>query len=180
VKPAAWPAAKGSSATGWAFDGQDAAARAVAKARAGGYTHPPMSRAHKIREIVLQVLFAWDATGEVDEPAALQMAMDAEPVDAAVRVAALEQAHAAWEYRKQADAWIQRLAPNRPLWQQPGVDLNVLRLAMWELTSRDTPPKVVLNEAIELAKQYSTENSPGFVNAVLDSVLKELGGLKSE
>ena len=138
-----------------------------------------MSRPHQIREIVLQVLFAWDAAGEADEPAALQMAIDAEPTDATIRMSAIEQAHKAWEYRKQADEWIQRLAPGRPLRQQPSVDLNVLRMALWELTSRDTPPKVVLNEAIELAKQYSTENSPGFVNGVLDSVLKELGHLKS-
>ncbi|MGC4030518.1 MAG: transcription antitermination factor NusB [Tepidisphaeraceae bacterium] len=138
------------------------------------------ARERQTREIALQVLFVWDAAGAVDERAALQMAMDAEPNDATVRMKGIEMAQGTWEYRKQADAWIARLAPGRPLKQQPSVDLNILRLAMWELTSRDTPPKVVIDEAIEIAKDYSTENSPGFVNGVLDSVLKELGKLTAE
>jgi len=53
------------------------------------------------------------------------------------------------------------------------VDRNILRLAVWELTSADTPPKVVIDEAIELAKAFSTEHSPAFVNGVLDAVLHE-------
>ena len=138
-----------------------------------------MARSRKVREIALQVLFVWDATSEVDEPAALQMAMDAEPKDATTRMTAIDIAHKAWEYRKQADAWIERLAPQWPVKRQPSVDRNLLRLALWELTGRDTPPKVVVDEAIELAKQYSTESSPAFVNGVLDAVLKELGHLKS-
>ncbi|MGH7179274.1 MAG: transcription antitermination factor NusB, partial [Tepidisphaeraceae bacterium] len=50
---------------------------------------------------------------------------------------------------------------------------NILRLAVYELTSGAVPPKVAIDEAIELAKTYSTENSPAFVNGVLDAVLKE-------
>ena len=71
------------------------------------------------------------------------------------------------------DAWVERLAPQWPPRRQPGVDRSILRLAVWELTSTDTPPKVVIDEAIELAKTFSTENSPAFVNGVLDAVLKE-------
>ena len=48
---------------------------------------------------------------------------------------------------------------------------------MWELTSGETPPKVVIDEAIELAKSFSTEQSPSFINGVLDSVLKEIKNL---
>ena len=51
---------------------------------------------------------------------------------------------------------------------------------MYEITGTDTPPKVVIDEAIELAKTYSTENSPAFVNGVLDAVLKEHRKLTSE
>jgi N utilization substance protein B len=54
------------------------------------------------------------------------------------------------------------------------VDRSLLRLAVWELTCGLTPPKVVLDEAIEVAKSFSTENSPAFINGVLDAVLKEL------
>ena len=53
----------------------------------------------------------------------------------------------------------------------------MIRLAVWELTNADTPPKVVLDEAIELAKKFSTEQSPAFINGVLDAVLKEHQGL---
>lgn len=127
----------------------------------------------------MQVLFAWDATGDADERAALQMAEDAEAKDATIRMSALEAAQKTWEYRKQADTWIERVAPQWPPRNQPGVDRNILRLALWELTAKDTPPKVVVDEAIELAKHYSTEKSPGFVNGVLDAVLRELGHLKS-
>ncbi|MGN6625995.1 MAG: transcription antitermination factor NusB [Tepidisphaeraceae bacterium] len=139
-----------------------------------------MIRAQKVREMALSVLFAWDSAGEVDETAALQIAMDADSQDATARVRAIETAHKAWEYRKQADEWIERLAPQWPPRRQPSVDRNLLRLALWELTSKETPPKVVVDEAIELAKRYSTENSPSFVNAVLDAVLKDLGYLKSD
>jgi transcription antitermination protein NusB len=53
------------------------------------------------------------------------------------------------------------------------VDRNIIRLAIHEITSGQTPPKVAIDEAIELAKTFSTENSPSFVNGVLDAVLKE-------
>ena len=55
------------------------------------------------------------------------------------------------------------------------VDKSILRLAVYQLTScSDIPPKVVINEAIELAKKFSTEKSGPFVNGVLDAVLKKL------
>ena len=68
------------------------------------------------------------------------------------------------------------IPPPRPQWpprRQPGVDRSLIRLAIYEMTSTDTPPRVVLDEAIELAKEFSTEQSPAFVNGVLDAVLKE-------
>lgn len=139
-----------------------------------------MIRARKVREIALQILFAWDSAGEADEKTALQVAMDASPDDATTRLRAMEAANKAWEYRTQSDVWVERLAPQWPPKRQPVVDRNLIRLALWEMTGGQTPPKVALDEAIELAKLYSTENSPAFVNGVLDAVLKEIGGLKAE
>ena len=56
------------------------------------------------------------------------------------------------------------------------VDRNVLRLAVYEMTlGRDVPPKVALNEAIEIAKRYGAQETPAFVNGVLDRVLADLG-----
>lgn len=54
------------------------------------------------------------------------------------------------------------------------IDRAILRLAIHEMSSTDTPPKVVLNEAVELAKKFSSEESGAFVNGVLDAVHKSL------
>ncbi len=75
---------------------------------------------------------------------------------------------------------LRRSAPQWPPRRQPAVDRSLLRLAVWELTNTQTPPKVVIDEAIELAKHFSTGQSPAFVNGVLDAVLKEHRGLIAE
>jgi len=54
----------------------------------------------------------------------------------------------------------------------PATDRAILRMAVWELLESDTPTKVILNEAIELAKKYGTEDSARFVNGVLDTSAK--------
>lgn len=56
------------------------------------------------------------------------------------------------------------------------VDRNILRLALYELLHSDTPPEVVIDEAVELAKRYGTERAPAFINAILDRVWKERVG----
>ena len=131
-----------------------------------------MPTKRKIRELALQLLFLWDAHGERDEEMTQQAVRDGTS-DVNLRTRAMQLAGAAWEHRQIADAWIERLAPQWPPRRQPGVDRNLLRLGVWELTHAPTPPKVVIDEAIELAKQFSTEQSAAFVNGVLDAVLKE-------
>jgi N utilization substance protein B len=128
----------------------------------------------------MQVLFLWDTNGEADPLLAAQVAGDDQHVTDEMRRDALRLATDAWQARESSDSWIARLAPQWPPKRQPGVDRSILRLAVHELTSGQTPPKVVIDEAIELAKSFSTEQSPGFVNAVLDSVLKEHKHLTSE
>jgi transcription antitermination protein NusB len=136
-----------------------------------------MESRHKIRELALQVLFAFDAQARASDQLADEVTLGAvtDPsVVSEVRRIAVD----AWEHRQAADEWATRLAPQWPTHRQPAVDRSVLRLAIWELTHLDTPPKVVIDEAIELAKQFSTANSPSFVNGVLDAVLKEVMELK--
>jgi N utilization substance protein B len=139
------------------------------------------SSPRKIRELALQMLFAWDAAGERDDNVATQILNDAtaDHDDVTWRSRARELASGAWEARTVSDPWVERLAPQWPPRRQPGVDRNIIRLAIHELTSGLVPPKVAIDEAIELAKIYSTENSPAFVNGVLDAVLKEHEKLKS-
>lgn len=120
----------------------------------------------------MQVLFLWDTNGQSDHALAAQLVDDGSDDDA-IRRDALALAAGAWNGREVADKWVERLAPQWPPRRQPGVDRNLLRLAVYEMTATDTPAKVVIDEAIELAKAFSTENSPGFVNGILDAILHE-------
>jgi N utilization substance protein B len=133
----------------------------------------------KVRELAMQVLFLWDANANIDLALGWQ-ATDFGDFDEALRMKALHMAEQTWAQREMMDAWVERLAPQWPPRRQPGVDRNILRLAIWELTNSATPPKVVLDEAIELAKEFSTEQSPAFVNGVLDAVLREKIALTAE
>ncbi len=74
------------------------------------------------------------------------------------------------------NALIAKYAPEWPVEQLAIIDRNVLRLAFFEIGARDsdTPPKVVINEAVELAKIFGSESSPRFVNGVLGSALDEV------
>ena len=124
----------------------------------------------------MQVVFLWDAQGTADRPLADQLVMDGSD-DPEVRRQAIDAAAGTWEQRAGIDAQVERIAPQWPPRRQPGVDRSLIRVAVWEMTSTDTPPKVVIDEAIEIAKGFSTENSPSFVNGVLDAVLKERAAL---
>jgi len=69
------------------------------------------------------------------------------------------------------DALIAKYAPEWPLEQIAAIDRNILRIALWELAaSNETPVKVAINEAVELAKSYGSDSAPRFVNGVLGSL----------
>jgi N utilization substance protein B len=131
-----------------------------------------MLNRRKVRELAMQILFLWDTNQEKNEELAQKVAAESTD-DPDARRLALETAAGTWEQRASIDQWLERLAPQWPPRRQPAVDRNLLRLAVFELTNTVTPPKVVIDEAIELAKQFSTEQSGAFVNGVLDAVLKE-------
>jgi transcription antitermination protein NusB len=137
-----------------------------------------MSKKRKTRELAMQVLFLWDTNGERNLELARQYANDGS--EDADRAAAVEMASSTWDQRQAIDQQVEKIAPQWPPRRQPAVDRNLIRLAVWELTHSQTPPKVVIDEAIELAKEFSTEQSSAFVNGVLDAVLKEIKALTSE
>lgn len=73
------------------------------------------------------------------------------------------------------DKVIQTCAPEWPIGKISRMDLAILRLASYELMiDKSQPPKVIIDEAIELAKEYGNQNSPQFVNGVLGTILKDL------
>ena len=82
--------------------------------------------------------------------------------------------------REKIDQKIQKAAPLWPLEKLNRIDLAILRLAVYELEYEKTPPKVVIDEAVELAKEFGSENSPSFVNGVLGSIYKEKEKPKNE
>jgi N utilization substance protein B len=132
-----------------------------------------MSVRHTTRQMAMQVLFLWDVAGDMDRPQA-ELAIREASDDSAARDRAIEMAAAAWLIRGDTDQWLERLAPQWPPRRQPGVDRSILRLATWELTKTQTPPIVTIDEAVELAKEFSTEQSSSFVNGVLDALLHEI------
>jgi N utilization substance protein B len=71
------------------------------------------------------------------------------------------------------DAKLTQYAPERPLPEVNKVDLAILRLIVYEAHHQHTPTKVLINEAVELAKEFGTETSPKFVNGVLGKLLLE-------
>ncbi len=81
-------------------------------------------------------------------------------------------AESAWAVRDAADAAVQTFAPEWPTHRQPTIDRNILRLGYWELKHANRPTAVVIDAAVELAKEYGTEKSPAFINAVLDAIAK--------
>lgn len=78
-----------------------------------------------------------------------------------------------YEHLDEIDAVIEKYATNWSFNRIAKVDLSILRLAIYELKYTDVPQKVAVNEAVEIAKVYSTEKSPKFINGILGSVIKE-------
>jgi N utilization substance protein B len=84
--------------------------------------------------------------------------------------------------RQAIDKLISDSAPAWPIEKINRIDLSILRLATYEFTNTDTPPKVIIDEAVELAKEFGGENSSSFINGVLGNILIKIDGerLKEE
>ncbi len=95
--------------------------------------------------------------------------------EAAVRLFADPLIRGALEHREEADERIRKYSKNWDLPRIAAVDRNILRLAIFEMLHReDIPPVVSINEAVDIAKRFSTQDSGKFVNGILDSVKAEL------
>lgn len=137
-----------------------------------------MSSRHRARERSLQILFQWDARkGPIEEA-----------ISSFYDTLYSEQS----ESRPQPDEFVERLvrgvveniadidrrlaqhAENWRIERMPAVDRNVLRLAIYEMMALATPPPVAIDEAIELARRFSGEDSVQFINGVLDAAKREI------
>lgn len=133
-----------------------------------------MATPREIRRLAFQVLYQLDLRGSGDLQSVQESLEGAEGFTPADRRKGFELGRAAYEARAAADAEMVRLAPAWPAHRQAAVDRAILRLAHFEMTSGKTHPKIAVNEAVELAKEFSTDRSPAFVNGLLDKILKQV------
>jgi N utilization substance protein B len=132
-----------------------------------------MTLRHKSREFALQMLFEWDMTRQ--EPARVEKTFwkSARAADQ-TRKFAQQLFEGAVSQASATDALVGELSANWRLDRLATVDRNILRLAIYEFRFGTAPPKVVIDEALELAKKFSSEDAPAFLNGILDAALKKL------
>jgi len=138
-----------------------------------------MASRHLARSIALQSLYEWDFLGK--DPKKLDEIAKRNLTDLAKGLKdtdfVYELINGVKKHIDKIDKIISKAAPQWPLDQIGAVDRNVLRLGMYELLFGDknaVPPKVAINEAIELAKAFGQESSGRFVNGVLGTIYKQI------
>lgn len=125
------------------------------------------------RAVVLQALYELDFTDHQAEPA-LEARFEDRTLPEAAEGFARSLLMGVQTYRTYLDSVMGELAPEWPIDQIAAVDRNILRIAVYELLFEvDIPPKVAINEAVELAKMFGSESSPRFVNGVLGSLVSK-------
>jgi N utilization substance protein B len=140
-----------------------------------------MGSRHLARIIALQTLYEWDFKGKKDFPSEIlernfqEFAPDLKDKDFS-----RELVKGTIEHLAEIDEIISKAAPQWPIEQIANIDRNILRLGVYELLFGDkkaVPPKVAINEAIELGKSFGGENSGRFINGVLGAIFKEMQNL---
>ena len=135
-----------------------------------------MSRRSRAREVVLQVLYQHDLNPDQDVDIRQQF------VNARLnrQEGLIEFAQSLLDgvigHRDEIDEQLKKIAENWKLDRMARIDRNILRLGAYEILFADTPDRVAINEAIELAKRYGNEQSSQFVNGILDRLLKRSTG----
>jgi len=139
-----------------------------------------MANRHLLRSIAMQSLYEWDFRGKdekkIDEIIRHNVKEFGPGVEDEAFVFYLAQG--VLKNREKIDQLIEKCAPEWPLEQVTVTDRNVLRLGIFELVFGkydEVPPKVAINEAIELAKTYGGDSSGRFVNGVLGTIYREMG-----
>lgn len=122
------------------------------------------------RIVALQTLYEADCVGH-DPQSIIQQRLEEQSLPPAAETFARELVQGVLAHRSSIDAVLRQAAPLWPLEQIPAVDRNILRVAIFEiLVNNEVPLKAAINEAIELAKAFGSENSAKFVNGVLGTV----------
>lgn len=139
-----------------------------------------MKTRRRARRVTLETLYEYDLAehpaGEV-----LQRRLQDNPMESAGVEFASQLVTGIIAYLTEIDKLIARYAPEWPLDQMAVIDRNILRIAIYEfLILGETPVKVAINEAVELAKLYASDSAPRFINGVLGSLADQIPALKQE
>lgn len=139
-----------------------------------------MANRHLQRSVAMQSLFEWDFRGCVDDQVGEIMERNIEEFAPGIEESSFVEklVTGTLEHRQETDQLIEKCAPEWPLEQVTIVDRNILRMGIFELLHGnydEAPPKVAINEAIELAKTFGGESSARFVNGVLGTIYREMG-----
>jgi len=133
-----------------------------------------MKGRRKARALALQVLYEVDSSNH-PPGTVLEQRLEVSPLKDDLGDFAQRLIFGVLQHRVELDRMIARFAPEWPVEQMALVDRNVLRLALWEFAvGRETPVRVAINEAVEVAKVFGSESSPRFVNGVLGSLAEHV------
>ncbi len=130
-----------------------------------------MSKRSKAREVALQLLYQLDVNPDVDAETLRAQIREQLHEDEAVERFCWHLVTGVMEARRALDARIEAVAENWSLGRMATTDRNALRIGAFELLMTDTPHRVVIDEAIELARRFGAANSPQFVNGLLDRLV---------
>jgi len=131
----------------------------------------PLTGRSLAREIIVQVLFEDDLNPNGDQQLADQFVSDRmQGKSVGLSTYTREMLESIRQSKSLVDAILEESADNWSLSRMAPTDRNILRLGVYELTQTDTPGQVVIHEAVELAKRFGTQDSPRFVNGVLDRI----------
>ncbi len=148
-------------------------ARSLSAPGAAAGSAPSMSLRRKSREFALQMLFQWEMGRQ--EPKRLETVFWRGARAAKTTRAFADQLfEGAAAQALELDELLAKHAENWRLERMAAIDRAILRLAVYELRAGETPAKVVINEAIELAKKFSSAEAAPFINGILDAIHKSL------
>ncbi|MCA9971579.1 MAG: transcription antitermination factor NusB [Anaerolineales bacterium] len=139
-----------------------------------------MKTRRRARRVTLEALYEYDLAGHPPGEALQNRLLETPMVSAAAEFAS-HLIQGVIEHQPVMDKLIARYAPEWPLEQMAVIDRNILRIAIYEfLISDETPVKVAINEAVELAKIYGADSSPRFINGVLGTLAEQMSELRGE
>jgi len=138
-----------------------------------------MSSRRRSRELAMQVLFQMEISGDNSKDA-IELFCKHFEVSKRAKPFFLQLVDGVKANQKEIDLLIERSSDNWKIGRMSGMDRNTMRVAVFELLyCDDIPSRVSINEAIDIGKRFGTEQSPSFINGILDNINTSLGGQES-